>query len=173
MILIFVFIWKKNSDFSLFSAQAFIRRCLAYRKEDRFDVHQLANDAYLLPHMRRSNSSGNLHMTGLAASPTPPISSIIPYWNVFTQKAGVISSCGLPQWTFVWKRLFGVFSLWSFSIMPFLWWDWICVCETHVPAWLHLETMEGQQDVLPPNRCIAFYCKKKKVWFGLVKEETL
>uniref|UniRef100_A0A8D2LV09 non-specific serine/threonine protein kinase n=1 Tax=Varanus komodoensis TaxID=61221 RepID=A0A8D2LV09_VARKO len=60
-------------------AKAFIRRCLAYRKEDRFDVHQLANDAYLLPHMRRSNSSGNLHMTGLAASPTPPISSIIPY----------------------------------------------------------------------------------------------
>ncbi|KAJ7345652.1 hypothetical protein JRQ81_001602 [Phrynocephalus forsythii] len=60
-------------------AKAFIRRCLAYRKEDRFDVHQLANDPYLLPHMRRSNSSGNLHMAGLAASPTPPISSIIPY----------------------------------------------------------------------------------------------
>ncbi|KAM4669720.1 serine/threonine-protein kinase tousled-like 1 isoform 3-T4 [Amazona ochrocephala] len=60
-------------------AKAFIRRCLAYRKEDRFDVHQLANDPYLLPHMRRSNSSGNLHMTGLAASPTPPTSSIISY----------------------------------------------------------------------------------------------
>ena len=40
--------------------QAFIRRCLAYRKEDRFDVHQLGSDAYLLPHMRRSNSSGSL-----------------------------------------------------------------------------------------------------------------
>ncbi|KAG7261956.1 hypothetical protein CRUP_032097 [Coryphaenoides rupestris] len=41
-------------------AKAFIRRCLAYRKEDRFDVHQLGTDAYLLPHMRRSNSSGSL-----------------------------------------------------------------------------------------------------------------
>uniref|UniRef100_A0A5S6K262 non-specific serine/threonine protein kinase n=1 Tax=Xenopus tropicalis TaxID=8364 RepID=A0A5S6K262_XENTR len=60
-------------------AKAFIRRCLAYRKEDRFDVHQLANDAYLLPHMRRSNSSGNLHMSGLVASPTTPTSSIISY----------------------------------------------------------------------------------------------
>ncbi|XP_073927182.1 serine/threonine-protein kinase tousled-like 1 isoform X3 [Castor canadensis] len=60
-------------------AKAFIRRCLAYRKEDRFDVHQLANDPYLLPHMRRSNSSGNLHMAGLAASPTPPSSSIVTY----------------------------------------------------------------------------------------------
>ncbi|XP_029461613.1 serine/threonine-protein kinase tousled-like 1 isoform X3 [Rhinatrema bivittatum] len=60
-------------------AKAFIRRCLAYRKEDRFDVHQLANDPYLLPHMRRSNSSGNLHMSGLVASPTPPTSSIISY----------------------------------------------------------------------------------------------
>jgi tousled-like kinase len=60
-------------------AKAFIRRCLAYRKEDQFDVHQLANEPYLLPHMRRSNSSGNLHMAGLAASPTPPSSSIISY----------------------------------------------------------------------------------------------
>ncbi|KAB1279272.1 Serine/threonine-protein kinase tousled-like 1 [Camelus dromedarius] len=60
-------------------AKAFIRRCLAYRKEDRFDVHQLANDPYLLPHMRRSNSSGNLHMAGLTASPTPPSSSIMTY----------------------------------------------------------------------------------------------
>uniref|UniRef100_A0A4W5PX94 non-specific serine/threonine protein kinase n=1 Tax=Hucho hucho TaxID=62062 RepID=A0A4W5PX94_9TELE len=41
-------------------AKAFIRRCLAYRKEDRFDVHQLGTDTYLLPHMRRSNSSGSL-----------------------------------------------------------------------------------------------------------------
>uniref|UniRef100_A0A674CA19 non-specific serine/threonine protein kinase n=1 Tax=Salmo trutta TaxID=8032 RepID=A0A674CA19_SALTR len=41
-------------------AKAFIRRCLAYRKEDRFDVHQLGRDSYLLPHMRRSSSSGNL-----------------------------------------------------------------------------------------------------------------
>ncbi|XP_066544032.1 serine/threonine-protein kinase tousled-like 1 isoform X2 [Amia ocellicauda] len=59
-------------------AKAFIRRCLAYRKEDRFDVHQLASDSYLLPHMRRSNSSGNLHMGG-SVPPGPPSSSIISY----------------------------------------------------------------------------------------------
>ncbi|KAF4086980.1 hypothetical protein AMELA_G00090590 [Ameiurus melas] len=51
-------------------AKAFIRRCLAYRKEDRFDVHQLGSDSYLQPHMRRSSSSGNL-----ASSPAP--SSVI------------------------------------------------------------------------------------------------
>lgn len=57
--------------------QAFIRRCLAYRKEDRFDVHQLGSDSYLLPHMRRSNSSGNLQ-----ATPASPASSgIISYWS--------------------------------------------------------------------------------------------
>ncbi|XP_067843582.1 serine/threonine-protein kinase tousled-like 1 isoform X2 [Heptranchias perlo] len=60
-------------------AKAFIRRCLAYRKEDRFDVHLLANDAYLLPHMRRSNSSGNLHMSGPATIPITPMSSIVSY----------------------------------------------------------------------------------------------
>ncbi|XP_027276013.1 serine/threonine-protein kinase tousled-like 1 isoform X6 [Cricetulus griseus] len=63
----------------LYGRKAFIRRCLAYRKEDRFDVHQLANDPYLLPHMRRSNSSGNLHMSGLTAPPAPPSSSVITY----------------------------------------------------------------------------------------------
>uniref|UniRef100_H2LZQ2 non-specific serine/threonine protein kinase n=1 Tax=Oryzias latipes TaxID=8090 RepID=H2LZQ2_ORYLA len=50
--------------------QAFIRRCLAYRKEDRYDVHQLCSDSYLLPHMRRSNSSGSLQ---------PPAPSIPNY----------------------------------------------------------------------------------------------
>ncbi|MGH0140846.1 UNVERIFIED_CONTAM: hypothetical protein FKN15_004218, partial [Acipenser sinensis] len=60
----------------LYGRKAFIRRCLAYRKEDRFDVHQLASDSYLLPHMRRSNSSGNLHM---GAPSVPPTSSIISY----------------------------------------------------------------------------------------------
>ncbi|KAG5833295.1 hypothetical protein ANANG_G00274440 [Anguilla anguilla] len=59
-------------------AKAFIRRCLAYRKEDRFDVHQLGSDSYLLPHMRRSNSSGNLQLA-LSGSSAPPPSSIIPY----------------------------------------------------------------------------------------------
>uniref|UniRef100_A0A668AR26 non-specific serine/threonine protein kinase n=1 Tax=Myripristis murdjan TaxID=586833 RepID=A0A668AR26_9TELE len=58
-------------------AKAFIRRCLAYRKEDRFDVHQLGSDSYLLPHMRRSSSSGNLQMS--AAGSGPASSSIISY----------------------------------------------------------------------------------------------
>ncbi|XP_060776080.1 serine/threonine-protein kinase tousled-like 1-B isoform X1 [Neoarius graeffei] len=53
-------------------AKAFIRRCLAYRKEDRYDVHQLCSDSYLLPHIRRANSSGNLQ-----AMPTSPASSSI------------------------------------------------------------------------------------------------
>ncbi|KAA0713311.1 Serine/threonine-protein kinase tousled-like 1-B [Triplophysa tibetana] len=57
-------------------AKAFIRRCLAYRKEDRFDVHQLGSDSYLLPHMRRSNSSGNLQ--AMPASPAAS-SGIISY----------------------------------------------------------------------------------------------
>lgn len=60
-------------------AKAFIRRCLAYRKEDRFDVQQLGNDAYLLPHMRRSNSSGNLLVSGATTPPVSPASSIISY----------------------------------------------------------------------------------------------
>ncbi|KAJ8251243.1 hypothetical protein GJAV_G00218880 [Gymnothorax javanicus] len=33
-------------------AKAFIRRCLAYRKEDRIDVLQLASDPFLMPHIR-------------------------------------------------------------------------------------------------------------------------
>uniref|UniRef100_A0A8C9Y5X3 non-specific serine/threonine protein kinase n=1 Tax=Sander lucioperca TaxID=283035 RepID=A0A8C9Y5X3_SANLU len=49
-------------------AKAFIRRCLAYRKEDRFDVHQLCSDSYLLPHMRRSNSSGSLQPSASSLS---------------------------------------------------------------------------------------------------------
>uniref|UniRef100_A0A2K6MY61 Tousled like kinase 2 n=1 Tax=Rhinopithecus bieti TaxID=61621 RepID=A0A2K6MY61_RHIBE len=39
--------------------QAFIRRCLAYRKEDRIDVQQLACDPYLLPHIRKSVSTSS------------------------------------------------------------------------------------------------------------------
>ncbi|XP_028823115.1 serine/threonine-protein kinase tousled-like 2 isoform X2 [Denticeps clupeoides] len=42
-------------------AKAFIRRCLAYRKEDRIGVHQLASDPFLLPHIRKS-----------IAAPPPP-----------------------------------------------------------------------------------------------------
>lgn len=38
----------------LFLSQAFIRRCLAYRKEDRVDVLQLASDPFLMPHVRKA-----------------------------------------------------------------------------------------------------------------------
>uniref|UniRef100_A0A8C9TVB0 non-specific serine/threonine protein kinase n=2 Tax=Scleropages formosus TaxID=113540 RepID=A0A8C9TVB0_SCLFO len=51
-------------------AKAFIRRCLAYRKEDRIDVHQLASDPFLLPHIRKSVST-----TGGPGPSTPSTSS--------------------------------------------------------------------------------------------------
>ncbi|XP_054454481.1 serine/threonine-protein kinase tousled-like 2 isoform X2 [Anoplopoma fimbria] len=38
-------------------AKAFIRRCLAYHKEDRVDVLQLASDPYLMPHIRKALAS--------------------------------------------------------------------------------------------------------------------
>uniref|UniRef100_A0A673NAB5 non-specific serine/threonine protein kinase n=1 Tax=Sinocyclocheilus rhinocerous TaxID=307959 RepID=A0A673NAB5_9TELE len=56
-------------------AKAFIRRCLAYRKEDRFDVHQLGSDSYLLPHIRRASSSGALHMNLISLLVQSPPSS--------------------------------------------------------------------------------------------------
>lgn len=59
--------------------QAFIRRCLAYRKEDRIDVYQMGSDPYLLPHMRRSSSSGNLQINAAGSGPAP--STIISYWQ--------------------------------------------------------------------------------------------
>lgn len=79
--------WTQNKFFGYFSPfQAFIRRCLAYRKEDRVDVHQMGSDPYLLPHMRRSSSSGNLQMS--AAGSGLGSSSIISYWQpcTLTQK---------------------------------------------------------------------------------------
>lgn len=49
--------------------QAFIRRCLVYRKEDRIDVHQLASDPFLMPHIRKSvASSGTLGMAVASTS---------------------------------------------------------------------------------------------------------
>lgn len=45
--------------FKKLSLQAFTRRCLAYRKEDRIDVQQLACDPYLLPHIRKSVSTSS------------------------------------------------------------------------------------------------------------------
>lgn len=74
--------WPGNFGYCFSLLQAFIRRCLAYRKEDRIDVHQLGSDPYLLPHMRRSSSSGNLQMS--AAGSGPASSSIISYWRPWT-----------------------------------------------------------------------------------------
>ncbi|KAM9424553.1 serine/threonine-protein kinase tousled-like 2 isoform 2-T2 [Pholidichthys leucotaenia] len=51
-------------------AKAFIRRCLAYHKEDRVDVLQLASDPFLMPHIRKALGSS----TPLAP-PTPSTSS--------------------------------------------------------------------------------------------------
>lgn len=49
-------------------AKAFIRRCLAYRKEDRIDVHQLASDPYLLPHIRKSVSTNSPATAAIAST---------------------------------------------------------------------------------------------------------
>uniref|UniRef100_A0A8C5PLB3 non-specific serine/threonine protein kinase n=1 Tax=Leptobrachium leishanense TaxID=445787 RepID=A0A8C5PLB3_9ANUR len=49
-------------------AKAFIRRCLAYRKEDRIDVHQLASDPYLLPHIRKSVSTSSPASAAIAST---------------------------------------------------------------------------------------------------------
>lgn len=48
--------------------QAFIRRCLVYRKEDRIDVHQLASDPFLMPHIRKSVASSGT--SGMAVAST-------------------------------------------------------------------------------------------------------
>ncbi|XP_053720690.1 serine/threonine-protein kinase tousled-like 2 isoform X1 [Synchiropus splendidus] len=40
-------------------AKAFIRRCLAYHKEDRIDVLQLASDPFLMPHIRKTLANSN------------------------------------------------------------------------------------------------------------------
>ncbi|XP_062269775.1 serine/threonine-protein kinase tousled-like 2 isoform X1 [Platichthys flesus] len=48
-------------------AKAFIRRCLAYRKEDRVDVLQLASDPFLMPHIRKA--------LGSSAPLAPPLPS--------------------------------------------------------------------------------------------------
>lgn len=48
-------------------AKAFIRRCLAYHKEDRVDVLQLASDPFLMPHIRKA--------LGSSTPPAPPLPS--------------------------------------------------------------------------------------------------
>uniref|UniRef100_A0AAY5EQ91 non-specific serine/threonine protein kinase n=1 Tax=Electrophorus electricus TaxID=8005 RepID=A0AAY5EQ91_ELEEL len=49
-------------------AKAFIRRCLVYRKEDRIDVHQLASDPFLLPHIRKSVATTGNSSTAVAST---------------------------------------------------------------------------------------------------------
>ncbi|KAG7227932.1 hypothetical protein INR49_013726, partial [Caranx melampygus] len=51
-------------------AKAFIRRCLAYHKEDRVDVLQLASDPFLMPHIRKALGSSTT-----LAPPIPSTSS--------------------------------------------------------------------------------------------------
>uniref|UniRef100_A0A3P9QG99 non-specific serine/threonine protein kinase n=1 Tax=Poecilia reticulata TaxID=8081 RepID=A0A3P9QG99_POERE len=51
-------------------AKAFIRRCLAYHKEDRVDVLQLASDPFLMPNIRKALGSNTTSML-----PSPSTSS--------------------------------------------------------------------------------------------------
>ncbi|XP_034415039.1 serine/threonine-protein kinase tousled-like 2 isoform X1 [Cyclopterus lumpus] len=51
-------------------AKAFIRRCLAYHKEDRVDVLQLASEPFLMPHIRKALASSTPQ-----APPLPSTSS--------------------------------------------------------------------------------------------------
>ncbi|KAK6329099.1 hypothetical protein J4Q44_G00010770 [Coregonus suidteri] len=53
-------------------AKAFIRRCLAYRKEERIDVLQLAQDPFLMPPFRKALATG---AGPLASGSTPSTSS--------------------------------------------------------------------------------------------------
>ncbi|XP_010744177.1 serine/threonine-protein kinase tousled-like 2 isoform X1 [Larimichthys crocea] len=52
-------------------AKAFIRRCLAYHKEDRVDVLQLSSDPFLMPHIRKALGSSSAPL----APPLPSTSS--------------------------------------------------------------------------------------------------
>ncbi|KAI4902328.1 hypothetical protein NFI96_020003, partial [Prochilodus magdalenae] len=56
-------------------AKAFIRRCLVYRKEDRIDVHQLASDPFLLPHIRKSVATTGNSNTAIASTSSSSSSS--------------------------------------------------------------------------------------------------
>uniref|UniRef100_A0A3B5LCG4 non-specific serine/threonine protein kinase n=1 Tax=Xiphophorus couchianus TaxID=32473 RepID=A0A3B5LCG4_9TELE len=51
-------------------AKAFIRRCLAYHKEDRVDVLQLASDPFLMPNIRKALGSNTMSLL-----PSPSTSS--------------------------------------------------------------------------------------------------
>lgn len=64
----------------LFSLQAFIRRCLAYHKEDRLDVLQLASDPFLMPHVRKA--LGNSLPLAPALPSTSSCYSSTSIWNM-------------------------------------------------------------------------------------------
>ncbi|EHB06918.1 Serine/threonine-protein kinase tousled-like 2 [Heterocephalus glaber] len=49
-------------------AKAFIRRCLAYRREEHIDVQQLACDVYFLTHIRKSVSTSSPAGTATAST---------------------------------------------------------------------------------------------------------
>ncbi|KAM4624334.1 serine/threonine-protein kinase tousled-like 2 isoform 2-T2 [Polymixia lowei] len=55
-------------------AKAFIRRCLAYRKEDRVDVLQLASDPFLMPHIRKALGANSAPLA-------PPVPSTSGSYN--------------------------------------------------------------------------------------------
>lgn len=59
----------------LISLQAFIRRCLVYRKEDRIDVHQLASDPFLMPHIRKSVATSGASGTAIPSTSSSSNSS--------------------------------------------------------------------------------------------------
>uniref|UniRef100_A0A8C8IPW9 non-specific serine/threonine protein kinase n=1 Tax=Oncorhynchus tshawytscha TaxID=74940 RepID=A0A8C8IPW9_ONCTS len=56
-------------------AKAFIRRCLVYRKEDRIDVHQLASDPFLMPHIRKSVATSGASGTAIPSTSSSSNSS--------------------------------------------------------------------------------------------------
>lgn len=64
----------------LFLLQAFIRRCLAYHKEDRVDVLQLASDPFLMPHVRKA--LGNSVHLAPALPSTSSCYSRTSIWNM-------------------------------------------------------------------------------------------
>uniref|UniRef100_A0A3P9NQY2 Tousled-like kinase 2 n=1 Tax=Poecilia reticulata TaxID=8081 RepID=A0A3P9NQY2_POERE len=59
----------------LYGRKAFVRRCLVYRKEDRIDVHQLASDPFLMPHIRKSVASSGSSGTAVASTSSSSNSS--------------------------------------------------------------------------------------------------
>lgn len=84
----------------LFLLQAFIRRCLAYHKEDRVDVLQLASDPFLMPHVRKA--LGNSVPLAPALPSTSSCYSSTSIWNMVNgtgrkRAQGRIPHAGTPD----------------------------------------------------------------------------